>query len=68
MIESFEDVRDRVAVNIYESMLDNYDPIPDYINLHKEDLLAFFKLAWVHGSNWRLNQLMQSKSGLTNER
>jgi hypothetical protein len=68
MINSFEDTKDRVALNIYNSMIDNYDPVPNYLLDNKEDILSFLKLAWIHGANWRLNQMLQNKNGLNYER
>lgn len=51
-----------VADNIYKSMLDNYDPIPEFLIENKQDILDFLRDAWVNGANWRYTDMY--KKGL----
>lgn len=52
----------KVAENIYRAMINNYDPIPDYLITNKDDIVEFLKDAWIHGANWRYGDMY--KKGL----
>lgn len=52
----------KTAENIYISMLDNYDPVPEFLIENKSDILDFLIDAWTHGANWRYGDMY--KKGL----
>jgi len=58
----FNNRSEKTAENIYRAMLDNYDPVPEFLIENKDNILDFLRDSWVSGANWRYSDLY--KKGL----
>ena len=58
-MSDFDKVKVETAINIYNSILDNYDPIPKDLEVEKEMIIASLELAWINGANWGTNRVLK---------
>lgn len=54
---TFDERKITVAYNLYNSIIENYHPVPAWVFEEKDFLIEVLKNAWIDGANWRAKQL-----------
>jgi hypothetical protein len=50
---------DKVSINLYHAIMDNYyKPVPEWVILEKDLIIDSLRNAWISGASWRVGQLM----------